>query len=96
MRNNEIINQINNILFDIQVKNEKLESYNILIDDKLENIENFEHNDSSIMLYNAKRYIEKYRLLSYSISDKINEVEEDIKKIYTLLDTLQNDEKAEI
>lgn len=36
MEKENVLNKINDLLFSIQVKQEKLESYNILINDKLD------------------------------------------------------------
>ena len=38
MEKENVLNKINDLLFSIQVKQEKLESYNILINDKLDSI----------------------------------------------------------
>ena len=92
MKNNEIIKDITDTLFSIQVKNEKLEGFNVLISDKLESIRYDKHEEIAMSLFSARRNIENYLLLSYSISDKMKEIEQDIQKIYNLLDSLKESE----
>ena len=68
MEKENVLNKINDLLFSIQVKQEKLESYNILINDKLDSIRNYKNNEIALTLYNAQRNIDKYVILSYSIT----------------------------
>lgn len=86
MEKENVLNKINDLLFSIQVKQEKLESYNILINDKLDKYKNSE---IALTLYNAQRNIDKYVILSYSISDKVDEVSKDIDEIYKQVDILK-------
>lgn len=89
MEKENVLNKINDLLFSIQVKQEKLESYNILINDKLDSIRNYKNSEIALMLYNAQRNIDKYVILSYSISDKVDEVSKDIDEIYKQVDILK-------
>ena len=89
MEKENVLNKINDLLFSIQVKQEKLESYNILINDKLDSIRSFESDEIALKLYNAQRNIDRYVMLSYSISDKVDEVSKDIDEIYKLVDILK-------
>ena len=95
MKEKEILRKIDEILNNIQVKTEKLESFNVLINDKLEDIQSYKHDEVALELYNARRNIGSYKLLSYSISDKVHEINEDIKNIYNLLDFLKNNNESE-
>ena len=81
--------KVNDLLFSIPVKQEKLESYHILINDKLDSIRNYKNNEIALTLYNAQRNIDKYVILSYSISDKVDEVSKDIDEIYKQVDILK-------
>lgn len=89
MEKENVLNKINDLLFSIQVKQEKLESYNILINDKLDSIRNHKNSEIALTLYNAQRNIDKYVILSYSISDKVDEVSKDIDEIYKQVDILK-------
>lgn len=95
MKEKEILRKIDEILNNIQVKTEKLESFNVLINDKLEDIQSYKHDEVTLELYNARRNIGSYKLLSYSISDKVREINEDIENIYNLLDFLKNNNESE-
>lgn len=88
MNNNEIIKKINDVLDKISVKTEKLESFNILISDKLCSIEDYKNKEIALELYNARRNIAEYKILSYCISDKITEIDSDINCIYELIQEL--------
>lgn len=89
MEKENVLNKINDLLFSIQVKQKKLESYNILINDKLDSIRNYKNSEIALTLYNAQRNIDKYVILSYSISDKVDEVSKDIDEIYKQVDILK-------
>ena len=93
MNNNKIIKKINDILDNIQVKTEKLEGFNTLISDKLGSIKDYKNEEVTFELYNAQRNIDEYEILSYCISDKVDEINSDIKFIHELLQKLSVDSK---
>ena len=83
--------QIEDLLNEVLVQNEKINALNTMIDDKLQSIESFTDNEVSFMLYNAKRNIRHYILLDYIIQDKTIEIEQAITKCFKLLKALDNE-----
>ena len=67
---------------------EKIENYNLLIHDKLEEVDTKPTKENVfIELYNMQRNIKAYLILNYSISDTIEEIKLELKEI------LKNDAK---
>lgn len=83
--------QIEDLLNDILIQNEKINALNTLIDDKLQSIETFTDNEVSFMLYNAQRNIRHYILLDYIIQDMTKGIENNVIKLQKLLKALDNE-----
>ena len=89
MKTEEIL-EIKGIIEGIQVKNEKLNSLNAIIQDKLESIQTFKNEETAFMLYNAKRNIEHYVILNYLEADKIAEINKDLSNMMEKIKKLEN------
>lgn len=90
MKEKEILGKIDEILNGIIINDEEIESYNTLINEKLEDIQSYKNEDKSAEIYNARRNIGAYKILSYSINDKVRETNKQIQKVYDLISDLIN------
>lgn len=94
MKEKEILRKIDEILNDIIINNEEIESYNILINDKLDDIQNFKDDDKSAEIYNAQRNIGAYKTLSYSINHKVRKTNKQIQTVSDLINDLTHTIKS--
>lgn len=94
MKEKEILGKIDEILNGIIINDEEIESYNTLINEKLEDIQSYKNEDKSAEIYNARRNIGAYKILSYLINDKVRETNKQIQTVYDLISELINTLKS--
>ena len=72
---------------------EKIESFNKLVYDKLEEVKSGNEKEPLITLYNINRNIDAYITLNTSISESIFTIEEKLKQVYRQKKQMQNEAK---